>query len=136
MGSGGLGYTNELPQADFDPHHVRTIDQWGYATAQIFSEVSPKMHEEFALRYEIRWMKQFGLNYYGCCDALHNKIDIIRSIPNLRKISMSPWANVEKMVEEVNGDYVISHKPNPAVFATDNWNVSQEDVSGQALSVS
>ena len=27
VGSGGLGYSDELPQADFDPTHVRTIDQ-------------------------------------------------------------------------------------------------------------
>lgn len=125
VGSGGPGYTDELPQADFNPDRVRTIDQWGFATAQIFSEVSPEMHEEFALRYERRWMEQFGLNYYGCCEPLHNKIDILRSIPNLRKISMSAWADVEKMVEKTNGDYVISHKPNPAIFATDNWNPSQ-----------
>ncbi|MBA7685964.1 hypothetical protein ES703_94395 [subsurface metagenome] len=123
--SGGLGYSDELPQADFDPAHVRTIDQWGFATAQIFSGVSPEMHEEFALQYERRWLEQFGLTYYGCCEPLHNKIEILESIPNLRKISMSPWADVEKMVEKTNGKYVLSYKPNPNVFATDEWNPAQ-----------
>ena len=122
VGSGGLGYTSELPNDDFDPAHVRTTDQWGCGTAQIFSDVSPEMHEEFALQYERRWMEQFGLNYYGCCEPLHNKIDILKSIPNLRKISMSPWADVEKMLERTNGQYVLSYKPNPAVFAGDSWN--------------
>jgi hypothetical protein len=122
VGSGGLGYTEELPQDDFDPDHIRTTDQWGCGTAQIFSDVSPKMHEEFALQYERRWMEQFGLNYYGCCEPLHNKIDVLKSIPNLRKISMSPWADVEKMLDRTNGQYVLSHKPNPAIFATDTWN--------------
>jgi hypothetical protein len=125
VGSGGLGYTDELPQADFDPAHVRTIDQWGCGTAQIFSEVSPQMHEEFALRYERRWMERFGLNYYGCCEQLHDKIDVIGSIPNLRKISMSPRADADKMAERVGTGYVLSHKPNPAVFATDKWNPAQ-----------
>ncbi|MGB9619405.1 MAG: hypothetical protein ACPL7K_03210, partial [Armatimonadota bacterium] len=41
VGSGGLGYTDELPAPGFDPEHVRTMDQWGCATAQIFSTVSP-----------------------------------------------------------------------------------------------
>ncbi|MGQ9629223.1 MAG: hypothetical protein ACUVXI_02780 [bacterium] len=122
VGSGGLGYTDELPQADFDPAHVRPIDQWGCATAQIFSDVSPEMHEEFALQYERRWLDRFGLSYYGCCEPLHNKIDVLKSIPNLRKISMSPWADVEKTVERTEGKYVLSHKPSPAVLATDNWN--------------
>ncbi|MBT9143552.1 MAG: hypothetical protein DDT32_01793 [Syntrophomonadaceae bacterium] len=125
VGSGGLGYSDELPQADSDPAHVRTIDQWGSATAQIFSSVSPKMHEEFALQYERRWLEQFGLNYYGCCEPLHNKIEILKSIPNLRKISMSPWADVEKTVERTDGKHVLSYKPNPAVFATAEWNPAQ-----------
>ena len=125
VGTGGLGYSDELPQADFDPAHVRTIDQWGFATAQIFAGVSPEMHEKFALQYERRWLEQFGLTYYGCCDPLHNKIEILKSIPNLRKISMSPWADVEKTVEKTDGKYVLSYKPNPAVFATSEWNSAQ-----------
>jgi hypothetical protein len=125
VGSGGLGYTDDLPHKDFNPDCVRTIDQWGCGTAQIFSTVSPKMHEEFALQYERRWMEQFGLNYYGCCEPLDNKIDILKSIPNLRKISMSPWAKIEKMVEKTNGNYVLSYKPNPSIFASEDWNIKE-----------
>jgi hypothetical protein len=130
VGSGGLGYTYELPQPEFNSRQVRTSDQWGCGAAQIFSGVSQKMHEEFALRYEIRWMEQFGLNYYGCCDALHNKMEILKTIPNLRKISISPWAYLEKMVENSDGKYVLSYKPNPAIFAVDHWNPdeSREDL--------
>jgi len=125
VGSGGLGYTDELPQDDFGSANVRTTDQWGCGTAQIFSDVSPEMHEKFALQYERRWMEEFGLNYYGCCEPLHNKIEVLESIPNLRKISMSAWANVEKMVEKTNRRYVLSYKPNPAIFADDHWKPEQ-----------
>lgn len=121
VGSGGLGYVSDLPAPGFDPGHVRPIDQWGCATAQIFSDVSPAMHEEFALRYERRWLERFGLNYYGCCDALHNKIGMLRSIPRLRKISMSPWADIDKTVAGVGTDFVLSWKPNPAILAEENW---------------
>ncbi|TRZ50362.1 hypothetical protein D4S03_06890 [bacterium] len=132
VGSGGLGYTNELPQPGFNSRQVRTSDQWGSGAAQIFSGVSPEMHDEFALQYEKRWMEHFGLNYYGCCDALHNKIDILKTIPNLRKVSMSPWANVEKMVENSNRKYVLSYKPNPAIFALDRLdpNESRKNLHG------
>jgi len=123
VGSGGYAYTDGLPGKDFNPQRVRPVDQWGCATAQIFSDVSPEMHEAFALQYERRWLKRFGLNYYGCCEPLHNKLDVLESVPNLRKISMSPWANVEKMVNNVGRRYVLSHKPNPAVLATDTWNL-------------
>ncbi len=121
IGSGAYGYTDELPQKDFNPEHIRAKDLWGYAQAQIFCNVSPKMHEEFALQYESRWLKRFGLTYYGCCEPLHRKIHILESIPNLRKISMSRWINVDEAVSNIGTRYVFSYKPNPAVFATNSW---------------
>ncbi|MEI7727677.1 MAG: hypothetical protein WCK09_21390 [Bacteroidota bacterium] len=42
IGSGGYGYTSELPGADFDPHHIRAIDMWGCSNAQIFRLSLPK----------------------------------------------------------------------------------------------
>jgi len=122
VGSGGLGYTDDIPAPGFDPQRVRPRDQWGCATAQIFSDVSPRMHEEFALRYELRWLSQFGINYYGCCEPLHTKLDILSAVPNLRKVSMSPRADVDVMVKRAGDKYVLSHKPNPAIFAPDAWN--------------
>ena len=121
IGSGGYGYCDELPQEDFNPHHVRPIDIWGCATAQIFSEVSPEMHEEFALQYERRWMDRFGLTYYGCCEPLDIKMGILEKIPNLRKISMSPWVDVERAAELVGNKYIFSRKPNPEILGRDAW---------------
>ncbi|NLO75082.1 MAG: NYN domain-containing protein [candidate division WS1 bacterium] len=121
-GSGGFGYTHELPQPDYVPGSPpRPLDMWGFATAQIFGDVSPAMHEEFALRYELRWLERFGLNYYGCCEPLHNKVGILRSLPRLRKISISPWADVEKSAEELGREFVFSYKPNPAILAGHAW---------------
>jgi len=123
VGSGGYGFTDELPQADFDGIYVRTIDLWGFSAAQIFVGVSAEMHEEFALQYERRWLERFGLTYYGCCEPLHKKIHILQSISNLRKISISPWADREEAATQIGNKYVISLKPNPAIFATENWNL-------------
>ncbi len=123
IGSGGLGYTDELPQPDSDPSHPRPIDLWGCATAQIFGAVSPEMHQEFAVRYERRWLKRFGLNYYGCCEPLDAKVTMLEeNVPRLRKISMSPWVDLERAAEQVGNRYVLSRKPNPAVLAGDVWN--------------
>ena len=47
VGSGGLGYASSLPQSAGPRQVVDTPQQWGCATAQIFSEVSPAMPEEF-----------------------------------------------------------------------------------------
>lgn len=117
----GTFATDELPRPGHDPAHIRPADMWGIGAAQIFSDVSPAMHWEFALQYEVRWFQRFGLNYYGCCEPLHNKIDVVGRIPNLRKISMSPWVNVEVGAERMGNRYVFSRKPNPAMLAVDTW---------------
>jgi hypothetical protein len=128
VGSGGLGCTSELPGSNYDPTRVLPQNQWGCAVAQIFGSVSPDMHEEFGLEYERRWTENFGLVYYGCCEPLHDKFEILkRNMPNLRKISCSPWCKVEKLCEQVQNDYVVSLKPNPAIFASDNWKIEEAE---------
>ncbi len=122
VGSGGFGFADELPQGDFDGIHVRAIDMWTSSAAQVLAAVSPRMHEEFALEYERRWLKRFGLTYYGCCEPLDKKIHILESIPNLRKISISPWADREEAATNIGDKYVISLKPNPAILAAEYWN--------------
>ena len=116
IGSGGYGYTKQLPGQPFDPGHVKPINMWGCSNAQIFSEVSPEMHWEFALRHDFRWLERFGLTYYGCCEPLQGKMDLMRKISNLRKISVSPWNDYKRILPDLNGQYVASIKPNPAIF--------------------
>jgi hypothetical protein len=114
-------YTDELPHAGFDPARPRAEDLWTMGMAQILTSVSPAMFKEFEVDYTIQWYSRFGLGYYGCCDVLDKRIDLIRTIPNVRKISMSPWANVERGAESIGRDFVFSRKPNPALLATDSW---------------
>jgi hypothetical protein len=125
VGSGGLGFTDELPRKDFDGKRVRPVDLWGTSTSQIFSEVSPEMHEEFALQYERPWLARFGLNCYGCCEPLDRKIHILKSIHNLRRISMSRWVNIERAASQIQDKYIFSYKPNPAILAGSAWNPAQ-----------
>jgi hypothetical protein len=96
-------------------------NNWTFGMAQIFSSVSPAMREEFDLHYAHQWYRQFRLVYYGCCEPLHHCIDRLRQIPNLRKVSISPWADAEKAAQEIGSDYVFSRKPSPAFLATDGW---------------
>jgi hypothetical protein len=121
IGSGGYGYTQDLPGKVCDPACIKPRNMWGCSNAQIFSEVSPRMHWEFALKHDLRWLSRWGLAYYGCCEPLDQKIDLLRRIPNLRKISVTPWCNTRRITETVGGDYVMSRKPSPAIFAEDRW---------------
>jgi len=113
---------DELPASDADPHRSRTKDLWTHGMSQIFSTVSPAMHEEFERQYLSPWFERFGLVYYGCCEPLDNKIEMIRKLPNVRKVSMSPWVNQEHGAEQLGSDYVYSRKPSPALIAVDDWN--------------
>ncbi len=110
-------FSDELPSPGYDGEHAKAADTWTFAMAQMFSEVSPAMHEEFEIKPLKPLLERYGLVYYGCCEPLHNKIDIIRQIRNVRKISISPWADKERAAEQIHGDYVFSAKPNPAYLA-------------------
>lgn len=115
-------FTDELPKPGFDPKKPRAKDLWTFGMAQIFSSVSPAMHDEFEIPYMIDWYKRFGLVYYGCCEPLDDRIDVIRKLPNVRKISMSPWTNQERGAAALGRDYVFSRKPSPALLAPDTFN--------------
>lgn len=101
---------------------------WFRGAAQGFSTVSPAIHEEFELKYVKPIAERFAYSYYGCCEPLDNKLEVIRKISNLRKVGVSPWANVEKMAEQLGGSYVFSRKPNPAHVAhrTDPAEIREE----------
>ena len=133
IGSGGYGYTTQLPPSESNSAHAHPRELWGSATAQIFSDVSPRMHLAFALQYERRWLDRWGLTYYGCCEPLHLKLGILQTVPNLRKISMSPWANLSSAVEQVGGRYVLSCKPNPAIFCEDSWSSQRARADLEAI---
>lgn len=117
VGSGGLGYTTELPAADFSGK-VRAKDLWGFTESQETVNISPEMYEEFIFPFEKPIMDRFGLTCYGCCEPVHGRWHVIRRHHNLRRVSVSPWADVEKMAEWLQDRYILSLKPNPAVLAT------------------
>lgn len=109
-------YTNDLPKLEQDGK-IRLNNVWFRSMAQMFNTVSPSMHEEFDLQYSRPLAAQCGMVYYGCCEPLDNKIEILRSIPNLRKLGVSPWSKLEVTADQMRSDYVFARKPNPAFVA-------------------
>lgn len=112
--SGGNGYTDELPAPGFDPEHVRPCDMWASAEAQEMAGVSPQMHADFILHYERALLEPFGLTGYGCCEDLTRKLEDVLTLPHIRRISISPFADIERCAERLGSDYILSWKPNPA----------------------
>ena len=121
--SGGIGYSTELPSAGHDANHAegvncgaRLCDLWGFGVAQEWALVSPEQHAEFLLAYQRRLLDQCGLVAYGCCEPYTTKFDMLKQIPRLRRVSVSPWCDLPRAVGALGSDFVLSWKPNPALL--------------------
>jgi hypothetical protein len=110
-------HSRELPAKDYDGGKQRLKDLWWTGTAQIMVSASPRMNWEFNLQYLLPFMSQCGLSFYGCCEPLDNFIPYLKRVPNLRKISASPWTKLRSQAEQMGSGYVLARRPNPGLVA-------------------
>ena len=68
------------------------------------------------LNYQKKIMNRCGLVDYGCCEPYTRKFDMLEKIPNLRRVSVSPWCDLETAAERIGAEYIYSWKPNPAML--------------------
>ena len=125
-------YTDDIPAKDYDGGKVRFKDVWFRGMAQAFSSASPEMQDEFNLSYLRHMMDKCALSYYGCCEPLDKFIPYLKKVPNMRKIGVSPWADIRSSAEQTGGAYVFAHKPNPANVARD---FNKETIEKEAMTV-
>lgn len=90
---------------------------WAFGLAQLFTCVSPAITDEFEVQYMKRIFPHFGKIYYGCCDRLDDRMDVIKKLPNIMKLSCSPWSKRENFAETMPDTCIMSAKPNPAYLA-------------------
>jgi hypothetical protein len=108
---------HDLPEPKANSYEAKLKDLWFFTHAQEFEGVSPSQHQEFLLQYQMPIMEKFGLVNYGCCETLDDKIDILRTIPNLRRILMGPLADLKQGCEQIGGDYIVSWRPSPTIIS-------------------
>lgn len=128
VGSGGFGWTKELPQPDFNGS-ARTKDMWGFGESQETSLVHPDMFAEFVYQYQAPILERFGLNCYGCCEPLHKRWHVVKQTPRLRRVSVSPWCDVAAIADQLKDEYVLSLKPHPGKLAVKDFD--EEEVRGE-----
>lgn len=114
-------FSGRLPSADYNPDHTTTQDGWTCSMAQLFSSVSPQINEEFEIPYMSKLFDCYGSIYYGCCERLDDRLDIIDRMPNIRKISCSPWSDREHFAATLPKKYIMSNKPNPSFLASNSF---------------
>ena len=124
------GYVSDLPGPDFDGEACLK-HCWGWPESQESMIISPEMYKEFVLPYYARLSKEFGYVYYGCCEPVDDRFDmLLEAIPNLRAVSISGWADFEFMAEKLGEKIVYSRKPTPAYMSGTNpdWDLMREDM--------
>ena len=114
VGSGGIGWTDQLPSDE----PAKTSGMWGLLESQITVGVSPDMFEEFIFPYQKPVLDRFGLGCYGCCEPMDDRFKTVKQSKNLRRVSVSHWANPEIMSDSLKKDYIFSFKPTPSPLAT------------------
>lgn len=130
VGSGSIGYTTELPGPAWKGEKVTAAQLWGLSESQETVGVSKAMFDEFVFPYQVPIISRFGLSYYGCCEPLHNRIKTIRQLPNLRRVSVSPWCKQDVMVNELGSSIIYCRKPNPTQISTEVFdeNAMRQDI--------
>jgi len=113
----------EWPHPNSGPR--RRAQLWGFCAAQEYTLISPEFHDEFLLKYQLPIISKFGAVHYGCCEDLTAKIDMLRQIPNLRSIAVTPTADIHRCARQIGKDYVISWRPNPTDMVCAGWDESR-----------
>ena len=130
VGSGSPGFTTALPAADY-AGKARLKDVWVGVESQETTSISPDQFAEFFLPYMADVCRPFGLAYYGCCEPVHDRWHhIIRAIPQVRGVSVSPWCDMPKVAAMLGKDVVFSRKPAPGAMsgAVADWAALERDV--------
>jgi hypothetical protein len=128
------GYVSDLPEPG-TRDKVALKDLWGWAESQEFQMISPDMYKEFVLPYLAKLAARFGLVYYGCCERVDDRLEmIIDAIPNLRSVSVSAWSDLARTAEILGPKYVYSRKPRPAYLsgANPDWDMLEKDMRDTA----
>ena len=101
--------------SDFDAARPRLADEWAYVSAQTAACLGPEMYARFVHPYNVRLASFFakGTVYYHGCECLDQKLDILATLPNLRRFHVSPWSSVAKAAAKFAGKAVLEVHAHP-----------------------
>lgn len=111
VGSGGFGFTDQIQQRT--DGIVTTRDMWGFCESQETAPVNPDFYGEFILPRHSKILERFALSCYGCCEPFNPRWKYVKQLPNLRRVSVSPWADWSSVPELLGKNYIASVKPSP-----------------------
>jgi hypothetical protein len=71
------------------------------------------MFEAFIMPHYRELAAKFKLMKFGCCEAVHGLMPHLHQLNGLRKVSVSPWCDLEKLAAVGRKDVIWSRKPVP-----------------------
>lgn len=119
-GSGSYGFSHSLPTDVCKKNKIITTqDLWVNLNSQETVGISPEMYGEYYWPYYKELASHFGLTYYGCCEPTDPIWDeYLSKLTNLRKLSVSPWADEVFLAEKLRGTNIVyCKKPSPNYLA-------------------
>ena len=142
------GWVNVVPSADgrytqvgFRVHCTHTPPgfqrsspllrhEWAYISAQTSAGLSPAMFAEFVHPYNVRLARYFSGQtvYYHGCEKLDHKLEVLATLPNLRRFHVSPWSSVEAARDKFRGTVVreVHAHPGRVFFGYSSREMKQE----------
>jgi hypothetical protein len=120
--SGSSHFSDEVPgRALVAGERLRTTDRWGYFEAQEATGLSPDMFGEFFMPHFEKIARKFKLFMFGCCEPVHHVMTHLQKLPGLRKVSVTPWCNQEKLAASCRRDVIWCRKPVPLKLCGDTF---------------
>jgi len=92
---------------------VVSTDRWGYLESQESAGISAAMFDEFLMPHFSRFASKFKLLKFGCCEPVHGLMPVLQRLPGLRKVSVTPWCDMRKLIETCRQDIIWCRKPIP-----------------------
>jgi len=112
--SGSSQFSDEVPGREIAPGEpVLSTDRWGYLESQEAVGISPDMFGEFLMPHFTKFADKFKLMKFGCCEPVHDLMPHLHRLNGLRKVSVTPWCDLEKLATVCNPDVIWCRKPVP-----------------------
>ena len=120
-------------RAGASPAHPTLADEWAYISAQTSSGLGPGQFALLVHPYNSRLARAFTNNtvYFHGCERLDEKLEVLATLPYLRRFHVSPWSSVRAAVSRFRGSVVLEVHAHPGkVFFGSTREDMREEIEG------
>lgn len=103
-------------------NRIVSTDRYGYLESQESAGISADMFDEFLMPHFTRFANKFKLLMFGCCEPVHHLMPVLQRLHGLRKVSVTPWCDLQKLSETCRRDVIWCRKPIPLKLCGETFN--------------